>query len=174
MAAPTSASASRCPGSSAATERLTRTADNPQRASQDAPHDRQLTARRKGLAHRLQRVIDMDIFARYALFGCVLASSLGGIAVCVVGFKYGLAPPAEDDPIEATHRRLFVTHLAHAFAVVAFALTAMLAGSVLMLDRRAPSSAAGQRNEVQSFQRRLDGVEALVTQMTQTLERAIR
>ncbi len=69
---------------------------------------------------------------------------------------------------------MFVTHLAHAFAVVAFALTAMLAGSVLMLDRRAPSSAAGQRNEVQSFQRRLDGVEALVTQMTQTLERAIR
>jgi len=116
----------------------------------------------------------MDALARYALFGCVLASSLGGIAVCVVGFKYGLAPPAEDDPIEATHRRLFVTHLAHAFAVVAFALTAMLAGSVLMLDRRAPSSAAGQRNEVQSFQRRLDGVEALVTQMTQTLERAIR
>ena len=91
----------------------------------------------------------MDALARYALFGCVLASSLGGIAVCVVGFKYGLAPPAEDDPIEATHRRLFVTHLAHAFAVVAFALTAMLAGSVLMLDRRAPSSAAGQRNEVE-------------------------
>ena len=112
----------------------------------------------------------MDAFARYALFGCVLASSLGGIAVCVVGFKYGLVPPAEDDPIELTHRRLFVTHLAHAFAVVAFALTAMLAGSVLMLDHRA----ASHRNEVQSVERRLDGVEALVTQMTETLERAVR
>jgi hypothetical protein len=116
----------------------------------------------------------MDAFARYALFACVLASSLGGIAVCVVGFKYGLAPPAEDDPIELTHRRLFVTHFAHAFAVVAFALTAMLAGSVLMLDRRSTSGVVGQRNEVQSVQRRLDGVEAIVTQMTQTLERAIR
>ena len=112
----------------------------------------------------------MDALARYALFGCVLASSLGGIAVCVVGFKYGLVPPAEDDPIELTHRRLFVTHFAHAFAVVAFALTAMLAGSVLMLDRRP----AAPRNDVQSVQRRLDGVEALVSQMTETLERAIR
>jgi hypothetical protein len=115
----------------------------------------------------------MDAFVRYALFGCVLASGLGGIAVCVVGFKYGLVPPAEDDPIELTHRRLFVTHFAHAFAVVAFALTAMLAGAVLMVDRGAAPVAAAQRNEVQAVQRRLDGVEALVMQMTQTLERTI-
>ena len=114
----------------------------------------------------------MDIFARYALFGCVLASSLGGIAVCVVGFKYGLAPPAEDDPIELTHRRLFVTHFAHAFAVVAFALTAMLAGTVLMLDRSA-APAATPRYDVQAVQRRLDGVEALVRQMTDSLDRTI-
>jgi hypothetical protein len=115
----------------------------------------------------------MDAFVRYALFGCVLASGLGGIAVCVVGFKYGLVPPAEDDPIEVTHRRLFVTHFAHAFAVVAFALTAMLAGAVLMVDRGAAPVAAAQRNEVQAVQRRLDGVEALVTEMTQTLKRTI-
>jgi len=121
----------------------------------------------------LQRVIDMDILARYALFGCVLASSLGGIAVCVVGFKYGLAPPAEDDPIELTHRRLFVTHFAHAFAVVAFALTAMLAGTVLMLDRSAAPTAATPRYDVQGVQRRLDGVEALVRQMTDSLDRTI-
>jgi len=115
----------------------------------------------------------MEMFARYALFGCVLASGLGGIAVCVVGFKYGLVPPAEDDPIELTHRRLFVTHFAHAFAVVAFALTAMLGGTVLMLDRGAAPITDAQRKEVQAVQRRLDGVEALVRQMTETLERTI-
>lgn len=92
----------------------------------------------------------MEMFARYALFGCVLASGLGGIAVCVVGFKYGLVPPAEDDPIELTHRRLFVTHFAHAFAVVAFALTAMLGGTVLMLDRGAAPITDAQRKEVQA------------------------
>jgi len=117
--------------------------------------------------------IHMEMFARYALFGCVLASGLGGIAVCVVGFKYGLVPPAEDDPIELTHRRLFVTHFAHAFAVVAFALTAMLGGTVLMLDRGAAPITDAQRKEVQAVQRRLDGVEALVRQMTETLERTI-
>jgi hypothetical protein len=115
----------------------------------------------------------MDAVARYALFGCVLASGLGGIAVCAVGFKYGLTPPAEDDPIELTHRRLFATHLAHAFAVVAFALTAMLAGMVLILDRSAGTAAAGPRGEVQAVERRLDGVEELVRQMTQSLERTM-
>ncbi len=115
----------------------------------------------------------MEAFARLALFGCVLASGLGGIAVCAVGFKYGLAPPAEDDPIELTHRRLFVTHFAHAFAVVAFALTAMLAGTVLILDRGAAPIAGRQRHEVQAVQRRLDGVEALVKQMTDSLDRTI-
>src|SRR5919109_5583128 len=116
----------------------------------------------------------MDAFARYALFGCVLASGLGGIAVCVVGFKYGLAPPAEDDPIELTHRRLFATHFAHAFAVVAFALTAVLAGTVLILDRSGAPVPGGGRQDVQAVQRRLDGVEAIVGQMTETLERAMR
>jgi hypothetical protein len=113
----------------------------------------------------------MDAFVRYALFGCVLASGLGGIAVCAVGFKYGLTPPAEDDPIELTHRRLFATHLAHAFAVVAFALSAMLAGTVLIVGRgAAPSVASG---DVQAVQHRLDGVEALVKTMTETLERSL-
>ena len=115
----------------------------------------------------------MDAFARYALFGCVLASGFGGIAVCAVGFKYGLTPPAEDDPIALTHRRLFATHLAHAFAVVAFALTAMLAGVVLMLDRPATRATAGQQPDAQAVERRLDGVEALARQMTETLERTI-
>jgi hypothetical protein len=115
----------------------------------------------------------VDTLARYALFGCVLASGLGGIAVCAVGFKYGLVPPTEDDPIEVTHRRLFATHLAHAFAVVAFALTAVLTGTVLVLDRAGTLVAGGQRHEVQAIQRRLDGVEAVVRQMTDTLERAI-
>jgi hypothetical protein len=115
----------------------------------------------------------MEAFARFALFGCVLASGLGGIALCVVGFKYGLTPPAEDDPIELTHRRLFVTHFAHAFGVVAFALTAMLAGSVLILDRGASPITAAQRHELQAVQHRLDGVEALVRQMTESLDRTI-
>src|SRR2546430_16529285 len=104
----------------------------------------------------------MDAFARYALFGCVLASGFGGIAVCAVGYKYGLAPPAEDDPIELTHRRLFATHLAHAFAVVAFALTAMLAGIVLILDRGAAPMAAQHRLEVSDVEQRLSAVEDLV------------
>lgn len=130
-------------------------------------------ARRRCLAPALHGTLGVDAFARYALFGCVLASGLGGIAVCAVGFKYGLVPPAEDDPIELTHRRLFATHFAHAFAVVAFALTAVLAGTVLVLERGGAPVAGGQRHEVQAIQRRLDGVEAVVKQMTDTLERAI-
>jgi hypothetical protein len=122
----------------------------------------------------LHGTLGVDVFARYALFGCVLASGLGGIAVCAVGFKYGLVPPAEDDPIELTHRRLFVTHLAHAFAVVAFALTAVLAGTVLVLDRSGAPVAGGQRQELKAVQRRLDGIEAAVGQITETLERAMR
>jgi hypothetical protein len=122
----------------------------------------------------LHGTLGVDVFARYALFGCVLASGLGGIAVCAVGFKYGLVPPAEDDPIELTHRRLFATHLAHAFAVVAFALTAVLAGTVLILDRSGAPVAGSQRQELHTVQRRLDGIEAVVGQMTETLERAMR
>ena len=121
----------------------------------------------------MHRTIGVDAFARYALFGCVLASGLGAIAVCAVGYKYGLVPPAEDDPIELTHRRLFATHLAHAFAVVAFALTAMLAGIVLMLDRGAAPMAAQHRPEVSAVEQRLDGVETLVRRMAETLERTI-
>ena len=113
----------------------------------------------------------MDAFVRYALFGSVLVSGLGGIAVCAVGFKYGLTPPAEDDPIELTHRRLFATHLAHAFAVVAFALSSMLAGTVLIAGHGAAGSVAGR--DVQAVQQRLDGVEALVKNMTETLERSL-
>ena len=125
------------------------------------------------MAQRLHPVVRMDAFARFALFGCVLASGLGAIAICVVGFKYGLAPPADDDPIEHTHRRLFVTQFAHAFAVVAFALTAMLAGSALALDRGGAVLAGGQRSDVRTVQRRLDGVETLVRQMTDSLDRTI-
>src|SRR5207302_9023855 len=38
------------------------------------PRDRRQTARRGVLAHRLHLTEDMDAFARYALFGCVLAN----------------------------------------------------------------------------------------------------
>ena len=56
---------------------------------------------------------------------------------------------------------------------MAFALTAMLAGVVLMLDRPATRATAGQQPDAQAVERRLDGVEALVRQMTETLERTI-
>jgi hypothetical protein len=121
----------------------------------------------------LQRKGRVD-FVRYALFGCVLVSGLGGIIICLVGFKYGLVPPADDDPIELTRRRLFATHLAHAFAAVAFAITAMLAGTVLMIDRGPAPVSARDRHDVQVVEQRLDGVEALVRRMTDTLEQAIR
>ena len=42
-----------------------------------------------------------------------------------------------------------------------------------MLDHPATRAAAGQRPDVPSVERRLDGVEALVRQMTETLERTI-
>jgi hypothetical protein len=112
----------------------------------------------------------MESFAGYALFACVLVSGLGGIAVCAVAFKYGLVPPAEDDPVELTRRRMFATQLTHAFAAVAFAVTAMLAGTVLMVDR--VPRPARDRVDVQAVEQRLAGVEALVRRMTRTVERA--
>ena len=128
----------------------------------------------RAVARPLQRAINVETYARVALFGCLLASGLGAAAVCLVGLKYGLAPPAEDDPIELTHRRVFLSHFAHAFAVVAFAITAMLAGSVLLLDRGGAPVGGAQRQELHAIERRLDGVEAVVRQMTDSLDRTMR
>ena len=115
----------------------------------------------------------MESFGRVALFACVLVSGLGGIAICAVALKYGLAPPAEDDPIELTHRRLFATHLAHAFAAVAFAFTAMLAATAL-LAQTAPRPAAAEPPDVQAVAQRLDEMEALVRRMSDTLQESVR
>jgi hypothetical protein len=103
----------------------------------------------------------------------MLVSGLGGIAVCIVVFKYGLVPPAEDDPIELTHRRLFATHLAHAFAAVAFALTAVLAAMVLIVGP-APRSSASEPIDVHAVAQRLDGVEATVERISETLDTSVQ
>jgi hypothetical protein len=111
----------------------------------------------------------MEGFARYALFGCIVASGVGGAVVSIVAFKYGLVPPAEDDPIAVTHRRLFVTHLGHAIAAIAFAATTVLAVAVLM------SGAAGPRDQrdLQVIAQRLDELDGIVRRLTDALEHAV-
>jgi hypothetical protein len=113
----------------------------------------------------------MDTFARYALFGCIVAGGAGGLVISIVAFKYGLIPPSEDDPIALTHRRLFVTQVAHAFAAVAFATTTTLAAVVLFSGGAA---SARQDRDVHAIAQRLDEVEILVRRMTETLERAVQ
>ena|SRR5687767_6169259 len=110
----------------------------------------------------------MDLFARLALFVCIVASGLGGLAITFVAFRYGLVPPEQDDPVEVIRRRLFATQLAHAFAAVAFSVTAFSAAAVMIANSGTPT--ADGRAAVSD---RLDNVESLVRTMTSTLERTV-
>jgi hypothetical protein len=112
----------------------------------------------------------MDPFARYALFGCIVASGLGGVVLSIVTFKYGLVPPAEDDPIALTHRRLFVTHLGHAFAAVAFAVVALLAAVVVLRSGGPP---AGEASGVQAISQGLRAVEERTQRMAHRLDQVM-
>jgi hypothetical protein len=109
----------------------------------------------------------MDPLARYALYGCIAASGLGGVVLSIVTVKYGLVPPSEDDPIEVTHRRLFVTHLSHAFAAMAFAAVALLAAAVVL---REGGLRQDQGAHVQAIAEEVRGVEQLTHDMSRKLE----
>ena len=122
------------------------------------------------MASALQRQPCMDPLARYALYGCIVASGLGGVVLSIVTVKYGLVPPSEDDPIAVTHRRLFVTHLGHAFAAMAFATIALLAAAVVL---REGGSSGGQGPDVQTISQGLHSVEQLTQDMTRRLDQVM-
>jgi hypothetical protein len=109
----------------------------------------------------------MELFAHYALFLCIVASGLGGVAISFVAFRYGLVPPDQDDPIDVIRRRLFVTQVSHAVAAVAFSVSALSASVVMVVGTR-PATA-----EARVLAERLDHVESLVRRMTDTLDRTV-
>jgi hypothetical protein len=113
----------------------------------------------------------MDSFARYALFACIVASAAGGVVISMVAFRYGLTPLSGDDPAPLSHRRLFITHLGHAFAAVAFAATVVLAAAAMV---SADAASERQSRDVAVLTRRLDELDVLVRQMTEAFEQAVK
>jgi hypothetical protein len=112
----------------------------------------------------------MELFAHYALFLCIVASGLGGVAISFVAFRYGLVPPDQDDPIDVIRRRLFVTQVSHAIAAVAFSVSALSASVVMVVGMR-PTTAESRGTLV--LAERLDHVESLVRRMTDSLDRTV-
>lgn len=108
----------------------------------------------------------MVSFARYALFASLVASALGGVAMCVLVVKFGFAPP-DDEPVDDRHRRLFATHLGHAFAAVAFALTAMF--TVVALLSEPPARLRSGAGDVAALEGRLQVVEGVLRRMERSL-----
>ena len=112
----------------------------------------------------------MDMFGSAALFACIVASGVGGVAITFVAFRYGLVPPEHDEPVAHIRRRLFATQLAHAIAAVGFAITALTAAAVMVTKGVVvtPDSLKAPSSE------RLNNVESLVQQMTDVLDRMER
>jgi hypothetical protein len=118
----------------------------------------------------------VDGLARYALIACIVTSALGGLVITVLVFRFGLAPPEVDEPLEVTHRRLFASHLGHALATVAFALSALLAAVALLVQppaSRIAAEQAAEQTDVYAIAQRLNRVEDLVRRMTETLDQTV-
>ena len=111
----------------------------------------------------------MDVFAHAALFACIVASGLGGVAITLVAFRYGLVPPEPDEPVSRIRRRLFATQLAHAVAAVGFSITALSAAAVMVTK-----SGVTTGDHRTAISERLNNVESLVQEMTDTLDRIER
>jgi hypothetical protein len=91
----------------------------------------------------------------------VVVSALGAVAVCVVLVWYGPAPESDEQP-ERAQRRLLVTRVAHAGALVCFVLATGLAVVAVGAPRRdlPPPNALGREPA------RHDAVVALVRETT--------
>jgi len=84
----------------------------------------------------------MHPIAHATIAATVITSALGAFVLCLLVFRYGFEP-AEEESLEAKHRRYFVTRLGHAAGAVFFAITAGLAGIALGLP--APKVAEAPR-----------------------------
>jgi hypothetical protein len=106
----------------------------------------------------------VDDLTRYSLTGATIASTLGGVVLCALILKYGLAPPEEAEYPPLARRRVMLVHVGHAIAAVCFAATALLvvvALSVAPAARSAADSPAVRRleHDVRALDDRLGGVE---------------
>jgi hypothetical protein len=70
------------------------------------------------------------------LLGIVLASGIGALIVCALLLRYGHLPEIDETP-RSRARRLFVTRIGHATAVICFAVCALLALAALGREQRA-------------------------------------
>lgn len=117
----------------------------------------------------------MNPVAHYALTGSIVASTIGGLALCALIIKYGFLP-AEDEPASALRRRVFLTRLTHTIAATCFAVTALL--SVVALAPRAGGVPARVRSteppeladQLRAVDARVSAIESLVRQLNTSVE----
>jgi hypothetical protein len=110
----------------------------------------------------------MDPIAQYALTGSIVASALGGMALCALVILYGFWP-AEDESATDAHRRIYALRLGHTAAAVCFAATAVLA--VVALTRYAGSVAGSQAaSDIGALESRVRAMEQLVERIAGSME----
>ena len=120
----------------------------------------------------------MNPLARYALTASVVASAVGGVVLCLLVLKYGLSPPAEEEPINISHRRFFMTRLGHAVAAACLATSVVLTVLALALgtnprpEAAAPAPALNQE-ELRGLESRLEAVEEAVRRIGRSIDAAL-
>ena len=120
----------------------------------------------------------MNALARYALTASVVASAVGGVVLCLLVLKYGLAPPEEDEPINTAHRRFFMTRLGHAVAAACLATSVVLTVLALALGANRPPDGAApppalNQEELRGLEGRLEAVEEAVRRIGRSIDAAL-
>jgi hypothetical protein len=120
----------------------------------------------------------MNAVARYALTASVVASAVGGVVLCLLVLKYGLSPPEEDEPINISHRRFFMTRLGHAVAAACLATSAVLTVLALAVGANRAPEAAGpppalNQEELRGLEGRLAAVEEAVRRIGRSIDAAL-
>lgn len=109
----------------------------------------------------------MDDVTRHSLTAAVIVSALGGIVLCALILKYGLAPPEEDEYPPLARRRMLFVRTGHAIAAVCFAVTVLLVVVALSVGRGTrvaddPPAVARLGHDIRALDARLDAVEEVL------------
>jgi hypothetical protein len=118
----------------------------------------------------------MSPLAYSALTAVIFTSAAGALVMCLLVFKYGFAPSADELP-SASVRRLFITRLGHALAGTCFAATAILAAVTLADLARvaappAAASAAPAAGDPRATEAKLEALSSRMSAAELLLQRA--